>query len=805
MPLNGIAQEHQRQIYNQAESEYKLGRIEQAKTMLHDNLATFEGNLRQNAYRLLALCYLSLDQEDEAKFYAEQLVMQNIYYNSVDDPARFRDLVDQLKQSITTTITTASSQSESINEAPVPITIITAEMIEELGYNRNLNQILAAYVPGIAEITSMDEGLNLSMHGSYAMGQELILIMENGHRLNTRFDNIGATSYSISTEKIDHIEVLRGPASSLYGNVAVSAVVNIITKSGRSLNGIKAKYGYANFNTHKADLMMGTQFMDADIFLWASIYNSDGQLRHFGDGEGYMQSYASVKHDGGEYKRFYYNPDRIYVDGYKNTPSYDVGLTFRLKGFDMMFSWKNVKKVLQQTQGNGGYDYDRYYPVYGIMPGYNSESIHAEISYSRSLGNFHLNGSVYSDWYHLSNYLVEYDSIMRQQPAYDPETYDYIYDENGELVIKTSIENGRWSFDHSREHTMGGYFKASTDYRLGSMKGNVLAGAQYEHFLLKSLTFFGGDNFSEVNHGRIEYNSVTDAGKESSLSFFLQDKHYLLPQVILNIGSRLDFKYRQKADVVTTFSPRLAVMYVPSDRFSLRLSYSEAFADISFYLRYITLSGQEDYYLKPQHLSAVQLSAMGNLPSLHLNCEVNLFYNRYTNLLCWEARDADMFDENIDSNLGELSNVGIEATAKYAFKRLSSSMSFYYCHDINSKHYYYNNVEGMVNGVPHLKLNLHGAYRLLQNTDHQLKVYGHAFYTGRVLNFEHNNEAGDFFVSGSLLFDLGIQYRYRQRLQFALDCDNIFNTDHYICGPNYLHVPHFQRGRTLMASVSYQF
>ena len=64
MPLNGIAQEYQRQIYNQAESEYKLGRIEQAKTLLYDNLATFEGNLRQNAYRLLALCSLSLDQED---------------------------------------------------------------------------------------------------------------------------------------------------------------------------------------------------------------------------------------------------------------------------------------------------------------------------------------------------------------------------------------------------------------------------------------------------------------------------------------------------------------------------------------------------------------------------------------------------------------------------------------------------------------------------------------------------------------------------------------------------------------------
>jgi iron complex outermembrane receptor protein len=138
-------------------------------------------------------------------------------------------MINQLKgATATTTITTASIQSETINEAPVPITIITAEMIEELGYNKSLNQILAAYVPGMAEITAEDEVSNLAMHGAYATGQELILIMENGHRLNTRFNNSGPTSYSISTEKIDHIEVLRGPASSLYGNVALSAVVNII-------------------------------------------------------------------------------------------------------------------------------------------------------------------------------------------------------------------------------------------------------------------------------------------------------------------------------------------------------------------------------------------------------------------------------------------------------------------------------------------------------------------------------------------------------------------------------------------------
>ena len=203
-----------RQLYEQAEEEYTIGRISQAFSLLHDNLSVFEGNIRQNVFRLMALCCLSEDKDEKAEYYAEQLIRLNNYYNSTDDPVRFQDLINRLKEGFVSTITTASSQSETINEAPSPVTIITSEMIEELGYNKNLNQILAAYVPGMTEVASSAPGENLAMHGAYANGQELILIMENGHRLNNRFYNIGVTSYSISTEKIDHIEVLRGPASS---------------------------------------------------------------------------------------------------------------------------------------------------------------------------------------------------------------------------------------------------------------------------------------------------------------------------------------------------------------------------------------------------------------------------------------------------------------------------------------------------------------------------------------------------------------------------------------------------------------
>lgn len=246
------------------------------------------------------------------------------------------------------------------------------------------------------------------------------------------------------------------------------------------------------------------------------------------------------------------------------------------------------------------------------------------------------------------------------------------------------------------------------------------------------------------------------------------------------------------------------MMYVPNERFSLKLSYSEAFADLSFYYRY--LSKTPNYSMSPQHLSALQLTAMGTIPSLHTNYDVNLFYNKYTNLLWWFTRyNNNIFEEDILRNIGQLTNVGIEATARYAYKRLSANLSLYYCHDISAERYYYNKMEKKVNEVPHFTFNLHAAWKALQNKKHEVKVYGHFSHIGKKLSYQVSHENEDFYVPAVNLIDLGVKYSYKQRLQLSVDCENIFNTDNYICGPNYQHVPHFQRGRTLMTAISYRF
>ena len=85
VPLNIQGQDNStlREIYTQAESDYQLGKLEQALESLQKNIDAFQGNLKQNVYRLIALCYLAQDDIIQSENYTKLLLKENPYYTSV--------------------------------------------------------------------------------------------------------------------------------------------------------------------------------------------------------------------------------------------------------------------------------------------------------------------------------------------------------------------------------------------------------------------------------------------------------------------------------------------------------------------------------------------------------------------------------------------------------------------------------------------------------------------------------------------------------------------------------------------------
>ena len=778
-----------RQIYLQAEEEYQVGRLEQALKLLQTNINDFDGNLKQNAYRLIALCYLAQDNTSQTETYAKLLLQENPYYTSIQDPVRFEDIIKRLKTGRSATVTTASSQAESINEAPVPVTIITAEMIEMLGYNKNLNQILAAYIPGVSVVASSTLD-NIAMHGAYSTGQEKILIMENGHRLNARSTNLGRTDYAINTQKIDHIEVLRGPASSLYGNVALTAVVNIITKEGTSINGISAQYGYGSLHTHKADLLAGTHFMNCDISAWASFYSSAGEDRYISpERDQSLDIYRAVAPATyGGYG---------HINKYADKPSYDVGVNLKLNDFSLMFSRKSGKKAHQYSMLGQLFNYDDYRRYDGNKPGYAMDENHADIGYKKSWGNFSLNASVYGDWYNIDDYSVASDAM--KYSAFN-EDGTPMKDEDGNPVY--TEWNGAYQIYGWKEMTVGTTMRGDCNYTLGGMNGNILAGMQYEYFSMYDSYAIVGQDFDAIQFLVRESENPVLSGRENIISFFLQDKHYFTKKLILNAGLRFDSKYRANGTRINALSPRLAFIYTPRTDFSMKLSYSRSFVDAPYFYRRNTDNsylGAEG--LKSEYLNAIQFDVLGEIAPIHLSYDVNLFYNKFTDII-YAIPGAKLEDVKY-RNSGKLDIIGAEMDVHYNYKRLRADLTASYTHLLSAKDYYYH--DNHIFSVPNFVTNGVFSYKLLNKASNNLWITSNIrFSTNSYIQKVNAEVYEEEKMPSSFIFDLGARYQMGNHMTLRVDCENLFDKTTYTSGAMVVAMPWYNPGRTLMASVNFK-
>jgi outer membrane receptor for ferrienterochelin and colicins len=152
----------------------------------------------------------------------------------------------------------ASERNQPVTEAPASVSFITAEEIARNGY-----QTLADVLRGVRGMYVSDDR-NYSLLGTRGFSKpgdynSRILLLVNGHRVNDNVfgqAEIGA-EFGIDPAMFERVEIIRGPASSLYGDSAFFAVVNVITKSGASLDGASIALEAGSLGTLLTRLTVG--------------------------------------------------------------------------------------------------------------------------------------------------------------------------------------------------------------------------------------------------------------------------------------------------------------------------------------------------------------------------------------------------------------------------------------------------------------------------------------------------------------------------------------------------------------------
>ena len=146
-------------------------------------------------------------------------------------------------------VVTASRTEQELVNAPAAVSVISSETIQNSPAT-NVGELLRS-VPGVnvAQISARD--INLTSRGSTSTLSTSQLALVDGRSIYLDF--FGLVMWDLvptNPDEIKQIEVIRGPASAVWGANAMSGVVNVITKSPRELaaeGGTSLTFGVGQF------------------------------------------------------------------------------------------------------------------------------------------------------------------------------------------------------------------------------------------------------------------------------------------------------------------------------------------------------------------------------------------------------------------------------------------------------------------------------------------------------------------------------------------------------------------------------
>ena len=139
-------------------------------------------------------------------------------------------------------VVTGTKSEKMLKNVPVLTQVISARKMLELGIT-NATDALQNMVPGL-NIRHDGTLVKVTLQG---MDAKYVLFLIDGERIAGEID--GDIDYSmLNLENIDHIEVIKGASSSLYGSNAIGGVINIITKKINEPFDAKLYSRYSKYN-----------------------------------------------------------------------------------------------------------------------------------------------------------------------------------------------------------------------------------------------------------------------------------------------------------------------------------------------------------------------------------------------------------------------------------------------------------------------------------------------------------------------------------------------------------------------------
>jgi iron complex outermembrane receptor protein len=539
-------------------------------------------------------------------------------------PGTTLDLTEMSLESLmNVSVYSASKYEQKATEAPSSVSVVTAEEIRKYGY-RTLADILNSLR---SFYVTYDRNYNyIGVRGFAPPGDfnTRLLLLVDGHRINDGIYDTAAvgTEFILDVDLIDRVEVIRGPSSSLYGSNAFFGVINVITRRGKELKGTEVSGEAASFRTFKGRATYGNRFGNG-----LEVLLSGTAFRSEGQDLFFPEFNDPTTNNGVAEKR----------DGDKFRSFFST-----LAYHDFTFQAAYISREKTIPTGSYGTEFndprnrtvdDRYY---------------ADLKYDHDIDEkTSIAARVYYDWYGYRGDYAFSDNAINPVPPF-------------RFVNKDDTRNAWWGAEAKLTQRM------LETHRL-------TVGMEYRDYFRQDQRNFDENPFTS---------RLDDMRSTRVWAIYLQDEFEIAKGLILNAGVRHD----QYSTFGGTTSPRVALIYNPRPKTTLKLLYGTAFRAPDVFEMFYTDGGatqKANPALRSEKIRTVE-GVVEQSVGDHLRFLAAGYYYKITDLITQETDPADgllMYDNEeavyargVETGLNGRWANGMEGRASYTYQKTWSEI-----------------------------------------------------------------------------------------------------------------------------------
>jgi vitamin B12 transporter len=191
-------------------------------------------------------------------------------------------------------VVTASRMAQPLSDALPATTVITRADIED-SHAPDLPTLLRGQAGfDVAQSGGLGSQASLFIRGS---NSNQVLVLVDGLRINATGSGAASIGH-LMIDQIDHVEIVRGNVSSLYGSEAIGGVVQIFTRAGGDANSVGAGATYGSERNRAASVDAARNFGPADALTHVGVSASYRSANGFSAIDANRVAAANPDYDG---------------------------------------------------------------------------------------------------------------------------------------------------------------------------------------------------------------------------------------------------------------------------------------------------------------------------------------------------------------------------------------------------------------------------------------------------------------------------------------------------------------------------